>query len=303
MPSFSVICVYNNPEVLEGWLSASLESEPRVQYESIFIDNREGNYSSAAAALNAGAKRANGDYYIFVHQDVRFLGDSWLDSALQYLDSLDDLGIAGVVGETTSGERHKDRCRNIIYQGEEPEELGVKPVPNVPDPREKYELSDKDVIRGEQLDEILSHPDVVRPLAGGNEIEQPVQVQTLDELLVIIPRDIFADHQFDATCCQGWHLYAVEYCLRIKYQTEYEPYVLPLPVWHRSTGMDLDDSYYKTFHRMVAKHHEVMNGDHVYATTKEWPADPRSTFRRQYRIYRWIAKVYYRTFIEDNNGT
>lgn len=296
MPPFSIICVYNDPEILDSWLLTSLESESEALYESILIDNREGNYSSAAAALNAGAARANGDYYIFVHQDVRFLGDSWFDSALLYLDSLDDIGIAGAVGETTNGERHKDRCRNIIYHGEEPEELGVKPVPNVPDPHEKGELSDEDVIRGERLEKILPHPDVVRPLAGGNEIEKPVQVQTLDELLVIIPRDIFADHRFDAECCRGWHLYAVEYCLRIKYRTEYEPYVLPLSVWHRSTGMDLDDSYYKTFHRMVDKHHEVMNGDRVYATTKEWPSEPRSTFRRQFSVYRWFAKRYYETF-------
>lgn len=297
MSSFSVICVYNNQKILDNWLLTSLESEPDALYESILIDNRENHYSSAAAALNAGAERANGDYYIFVHQDVRLLGDSWFDSALQYLDSLDDVGIAGVVGETNNGERHEDRCRNIIYQGEEPEKLGVEPVPNVPDPRDKGELSDEDVIRGTELDEILPHPDVVRPLAGGNEIEKPVQVQTVDELLVIIPRDVFANHRFDTECCRGWHLYAVEYCLRMKYRTEYEPYVLPLPIWHRSTGMDLDDSYYKTFHRMVTKHHEAMNGDRVYATTKEWPADPRSTFRRQYRVYRWIAKRYHETFI------
>lgn len=67
----SVICVYNQKEAVETQLLKSLKNQD-VEYEFVGVKNTEGEFSSAAAALNYGAGKANGDILIFSHQDVYF---------------------------------------------------------------------------------------------------------------------------------------------------------------------------------------------------------------------------------------
>ena len=65
----SVICVYNNSEQLHSQLEASLNLQD-LEFEPIFLDNSGGRFTSAAAALNHGAKASQGDILIFSHQDI-----------------------------------------------------------------------------------------------------------------------------------------------------------------------------------------------------------------------------------------
>jgi len=116
-PRFSVISVFNRQETLDGILKASLESEREAMYETVFLDNRDGRFESAAAALNAGADRATGEYLLFVHQDVELSGDNWLDRADAYLQSTPDVGIAGLAGMVEQGWNPYTKGRNVIRHG------------------------------------------------------------------------------------------------------------------------------------------------------------------------------------------
>ena len=51
---FSVICVYNNEEMLNEILLSSLKNQ-NFEYELILVDNTKKQFSSAAKALNFGA--------------------------------------------------------------------------------------------------------------------------------------------------------------------------------------------------------------------------------------------------------
>ena len=93
----SVICVYNDELVFRNCLSRSLSAQ-KHEFELIPIDNTKNRFESAAEALNWGAKQATGDYLIFVHQDVDLCSDSWANGIEPLLDSLPNLGIAGVAG-------------------------------------------------------------------------------------------------------------------------------------------------------------------------------------------------------------
>jgi GT2 family glycosyltransferase len=93
----SVIVVYNDRALFDEMLGASVaRQQPRP--ELIALDNTGGRYGSAAAALNAGAREARGDYLCFAHQDVRFESDDWLVRAEALLRELPEAGIAGVAG-------------------------------------------------------------------------------------------------------------------------------------------------------------------------------------------------------------
>ena len=65
----SVICVYNNEESFNSQLLYTLKKQ-KIDYELIAIDNRNHRFSSAAAALNYGARKSKGDVLIFSHQDI-----------------------------------------------------------------------------------------------------------------------------------------------------------------------------------------------------------------------------------------
>lgn len=96
----SVICVYNNEDILNNYLIRSLDKQ-NIDYEQIIIDNSKCRFNSAAEALNYGAENAAGKYLMFIHQDVHLNDDDWLKKVEKSLDSLPDLGIAGVAGKAS----------------------------------------------------------------------------------------------------------------------------------------------------------------------------------------------------------
>ena len=98
----SVVCVYDNEEYLKRILLKSLQSQT-VEFELITLDNRDGRFKSAAEALNYGGEKANGDYIMFVHQDMCLLSDSFIEDAERILRSIPDLGVGGVGGATNEG--------------------------------------------------------------------------------------------------------------------------------------------------------------------------------------------------------
>lgn len=114
---FSIIIVYNSLNIQDSLTLRSLRFQTE-KHELILLENiGNRNFTSAAAALNAGASRATGDYLMFVHQDVDFLDERFLEKAGAILKQVDNLGIAGVAGMSENGADHHDRQRNLIYQG------------------------------------------------------------------------------------------------------------------------------------------------------------------------------------------
>jgi len=112
----SVICVYNNTAILDEYLLKRLKNQT-VKFELIALDNTKGKFKSAAEALNRGGKKAKGEYIMFVHQDVDLSSNSWLEDVEKILESIPNLGIAGVAGMSDSGSNSKERGRNIIKHG------------------------------------------------------------------------------------------------------------------------------------------------------------------------------------------
>jgi hypothetical protein len=99
----SIICVANDRAILENNLLASLKTQD-VDFELLIVDNTIGQFSSIPKALNNAALRANGEYVMFVHQDVYLLGKSWLKQAEETCRSLGEIGAFGVAGVSEIGE-------------------------------------------------------------------------------------------------------------------------------------------------------------------------------------------------------
>lgn len=114
----SVVCVYNNKKILNDFLLKSLRNQT-VDYELILLDNTRRQFKSAAEALNYGGKKAKEKYIIFVHQDVDLSSNSWLEKVEKMLDSIRNLGVAGVAGKKEGG-----GVMTIINHGDPPRPAG-----------------------------------------------------------------------------------------------------------------------------------------------------------------------------------
>ena len=88
----SIVCVYDNERTLKNVLLKILKNQS-VEFELITLDNTNHRYKSAAEALNYGGAKANGDYIMFVHQDMWLGSDSWMEDVEKMLESIPDLGM------------------------------------------------------------------------------------------------------------------------------------------------------------------------------------------------------------------
>ncbi|MEI6125259.1 MAG: glycosyltransferase [Pseudomonadota bacterium] len=95
----SVICVYNSREVFNKHLLKSLENQSAA-FDLIALDNTSSTYSSAARALNYGARQIKAEctHLMFAHQDISLRSADWLKNIEPMLYSLHNLGIAGAAG-------------------------------------------------------------------------------------------------------------------------------------------------------------------------------------------------------------
>ena len=94
----SIICVYNNTDILESCLIETVRRQD-FPFELILLDNTAGMYSSAATALNCGAKKAVGDILVFCHQDIKFESPYALSLLNGYFERLGDTVIVGPAGK------------------------------------------------------------------------------------------------------------------------------------------------------------------------------------------------------------
>ena len=102
---------------------------------------------------------------------------------------------------------------------------------------------------------------------GPERLTSPIQVQTLDGCLMIVPLKIFRRISFDEKTIQGWYLYVVDYCLDLV-RRGYRNYVLPHQIYHESTGPSDLRLYENTLNNIIQKHrsHTPM----IYSTMGEW---------------------------------
>jgi hypothetical protein len=115
----SIVCVYNNPAVREQCLDRSIDrlraEEGDVEY--LPVDNVNGAYPSAGAALNHGVSLASNEYVVFVHQDVFLHSLTALTEAAAQMPA-DGFGLLGAVGISSDG-RIAGRVRDrVVMLGE-----------------------------------------------------------------------------------------------------------------------------------------------------------------------------------------
>lgn len=240
----SIVCVYNDKEILQSHLLRGLKVQTS-EYDLVLIDNTADQFKSAAEGLNYGGQIAKGEYIMFTHQDVTLKPRDSFQLIERTLGRLPNLGIAGAAG-----------CI------EAPVWFGM---------HGRFVLSN------------VMHGTPPTP-AGAIPVTDATIVQTLDECLIIVPKETFEKLQFDEQTCDGWHLYAVDYCLSVK-ALGLDAYVLPITVYHRSFPGRVQGDYYKTLKRVLRKHGNQQR--RISTTCGTW--DTRSPFPLRFQRFGSLA--------------
>ena len=260
----SIVCVYNNERLLQEYLSRGLKHQT-AQFELITVDNTKNAFKSAAGALNYGSRKAHGKYIMFIHQDIRLCLNTWISDAERTLDSLPNLGVAGIAG------KRKDGC---LLTGL------THSTPNIP---------------------------------ASAKVNDPATVETVDECLIIVPRNVFDVLKFDESTCDSWHLYAVDYCLSSRL-LGFETFVLPLPAYHLSPDGTpvpallvellmskfrigeqsyLPKEYYDTLKKVLKKHKK--HASKIYTVAGDWTVTRPIALQRTIDLMRKGTDKIYRS--------
>jgi len=121
------------------------------------------------------------------------------------------------------------------------------------------------------------------------QIKEPVNVQTVDECFFVIPKNVFEMVKFDEKVCDGWHLYAVDYCLSVK-EMKFLVCVVPISLYHRSVAGSFSKEYYSTIKKIIKKHKK--NFDPIFTTMGNW----NSYYPLSLQIIYQIIILYYTKF-------
>lgn len=119
----SLICVYNNQELLKNSMISSLEKQSYKDYELILVNSEENGMTSASRALNYGGEQSRGDFLVFLHQDLVFIDEDFLEK-LQCFCMQNTFGIAGVAGVVLEPDGKRLVYSNITH-GENKERAGA----------------------------------------------------------------------------------------------------------------------------------------------------------------------------------
>ncbi|MTK63822.1 MAG: family 2 glycosyl transferase [Methanobacterium sp.] len=93
------------------------------------------------------------------------------------------------------------------------------------------------------------------PKDVGVNVDHPIEVQTVDECLFIVPRSLFNKLEFDEKTCPDWHLYGADYCLDSR-KLGKSVYIIPIEIYHVSRSESFSESYYTTLKNVVEKHRD-----------------------------------------------
>ncbi|MCK4734303.1 MAG: hypothetical protein KAT65_17750 [Methanophagales archaeon] len=127
--------------------------------------------------------------------------------------------------------------------------------------------------------------------AGSITIENPEEVQTLDECLIIVPKSVFDVLQFDEEVCDDWHLYAVDYSLSVK-KIDFDAYAIPMFIYHRSAGYLFSGKYYLTLKKVLKKHKKDCK--QIYMTMGDWGTLYPLTLQKIWRLAKAGVKILFK---------
>jgi hypothetical protein len=206
---FSIIICSINPNFLSQ-ITENIEKTIGVEYEIISYDNTLSNWG-ICKTYNHCAKKAKFEYLVFCHEDILFHTQNWGQELIK-LFQINKVGLVGVSGAT--------------YKSQYPTSWAAVP-------KQYYRTNAIQWPKNGKKFNSKCNPDVADYSA----------VRIIDGLFMATTKSIFVENQFDETHLTGFHLYDLDYSLKIgkNYNILVSHHIL---VEHFSNGT-LDKKWFK----------------------------------------------------------
>ena len=209
--------IISSPKSQDFFLSQNIGKTIGVEYEIIWIENKNRKYS-LAQAYNLGASKGKFEILCFVHDDVEFVSENWGNIIVDLLKD-EKFGLIGVAGSRN--------CSKIQagWWGYSALRYHRYSIANGSDA---------------QKDLMICNPE--------NEIVSKVSV--LDGVFLATTKQIWSHFPFDESNFKGFHGYDLDFSLQIgkKYNVGCS---FQIPIIHKSKGR-LTNEWYESM-KMIQK--------------------------------------------------
>ena len=214
----SIIISSIRPKLLSN-LKENVKNTIGVDYEFIVINNNVENLN-ISAAYNKGAEKAKYPYIVFCHEDILFHTQNWGKELIKLLN-IDNVGLVGVSGAT--------------YKSQYPTSW-------ISVPKKYYRINAIQRFKSGKREKITLNP----------QKENFSKVAVLDGFFLSTTKKIFDSIKFDEKNLTGFHLYDLDYSLKIfkKYHIIVSHNIL---IEHFSEG-NLDKTWFNESIKWHKKH-------------------------------------------------
>ena len=120
--AIAIFTIVNKENLFEDFKN-NLNEQRDIFYKLVAIYNCNGEYNAARRAYNENATIDDVKYYVFLHPDIRFQDAMALSDIIDYIEQINDFGVAGVAGARKS-ETGRDIVSNIV-QGKQKKRVGM----------------------------------------------------------------------------------------------------------------------------------------------------------------------------------
>lgn len=125
----------------------------------------------------------------------------------------------------------------------------------------------------------------------GKKISKTIEIQTVDECCFAIKKEIVQKFKFSEL--DGWHMYAVEQCLRMN-ENGMKNYLVPADgIWHMSDGKSLGPEYLTCLEQLIKRHRNQVR--YINTTIKQWKTNGLVAYiyRKYYFVKQVVKKIVY----------
>jgi glycosyltransferase involved in cell wall biosynthesis len=190
-----------------------------AQHEYVRVDNSQNSYGTSAA-YNQGIQKAQGDIFVFVHEDVFFMECGW-----------------GAVVES----KFRDESLGL---------LGVAGSQYLPSSPPKWFAPGMPFTRGRVVHELDNGTKYFMTMYSRDKGDAEVVVA--DGLFLAIKADLFENLRFDGKTFDGFHFYDLDICMQVR-KTHRLVVTWDIMVKHLSGGQ-YDESWERYAKRFTNKY-------------------------------------------------
>lgn len=127
----------------------------------------------------------------------------------------------------------------------------------------------------------------------GVNIISPTLVQSVDECFFVVKKEVLNRYKF-SEYLNTFHLYAVDECLKLS-REDLKTYVLPIEVWHKSSGNSLNHTYYIQFIKLLRNYPQI---DRINTTVMQ----ANNTYSTILKLYYYAIRNYIHHKIKKDDG-